>query len=462
MKKKLLPVAALLLWLCACKKDDNNSNPPPANRPVEALSLTITSDTVLDANKDYSINGELFVKSNASLTIPAGVTIFMKKNDNAAGKSSLIITSGAKLFVNGTADKPVVFTSDAATKAPGDWGAVIILGKAPTNIGTGNAEGLTVSDDTKFGGTLSDDNSGSLKYLRLEYCGGINANAEEEWGIDKVSGLCLASVGSGTTVDHVMVAHSGDDGFQFVGGTVNVTHLIAYNNLDDDFDFDYGYTGKMQYLISYRTGLASSHALRANAVESYNDAVPTTNAPLTRPVISNMTIIGPQGMEPTTTNLNQGVYIRKGTRFVMQNSIIAEYPKGALMLCPRTRPPLLQGTGSVFKYNLVHSDSLNRTFSYDNGSDPLGFYGIVSDTLLQQFALNSNNQNELMAASADIQLTAMYGSNGPDLTPAAASPALTGANFDGVDFSTFFTSVAYRGAIGSTNWAAPGNWAVWK
>jgi hypothetical protein len=452
-------MAAILFFAACTKKDDIVIEPP---RTVEALPTTITSDITLDAGKDYILTGQVIVKNNAVLTIPGGVTVFVTKNDDPANKGSLVITNGSKLMVNGTVDKPVVFTSGATTKAPGDWGAIIILGKAPANIGSGNAEGLPVSDDTKYGGSISTDNSGSIKYLRLEYCGGINPDAEEEWGIDKVSGLSLRSVGSGTSIDHVMVTHSRDDGFQFVGGTVNVTHLIAYNNGDDDFDFDYGYTGKMQFLISYRTELTSTNALRANALESYNDALPTTNAPLTRPVISNMTIIGPQGMETITTNLNHAVYLRKGTRIVMENSVIAEYPKGGLMVCPKTRIPLVQNTGTLFRHNLVQSDSLSKAFSYDRGWDPAGFYGILSDPELRDFSLNNVNQNQLITSSSELKLTAMYNSNGPDLTPLVSSPALTGANFSDTDLSTFFTIVPYKGAIGTTNWAAASKWVVWK
>lgn len=465
MKNLYLPAAALLLCV-ACNKQDELVTPetptPTPQRIVEALPAAINSDLTLDASKDYSLNGQLYVKNNATLTIPAGVTVYMAVKDDRNEKSSLIITQGAKLNVNGTADKPVVFTSAAATKAPGDWGAIVILGKAPTNIGSGNANGLPASDDTKFGGSISNDNSGSIQYLRLEYSGGINAASEEEWGNDKVSGFSLASVGSGTTIHHVMVTHSRDDAFQFVGGTVNVTHLVAYNNGDDDFDFDYGYTGKMQFLISYRSEQTSAHALRANALESYNDAVPTTNAPLTRPVISNMTIIGPQGNETTRTTLNQAVYIRKGTRFVLENSIIAEYPQGGLMVCPRTRPPLLQNNGSIFRYNLVHSDSAHKAFSYDRAWDAGGFTGILGDPEMRDYALNSVNQNQQVMAATDLRLTGMYNAQAPDLTPAAGSPALSGAVFTDADFTSFFTVVPYKGAVGSTNWAAAGSWAVWR
>lgn len=456
MKKRTLLPLLLLSIFAACKKeDDTNVNPPPTST-TDTLTGTITSDLSLDASKSYVVNGQVYVKNNATLTIPAGTTVMFSKVDDAANKSSLIISQGSKININGTADKPVVFTSAAATKAAGDWGALVILGKAATNTGTGYAEGLAQSDDTKYGGTANDDNSGVITYLRLEYAGGINDDAENEWKVDKVSGLVLASVGAGTVINHVMVSHSRDDGYQFVGGTVNATHLIAFNNGDDDFDFDLGYTGKLQYLIGYRTKLDSEHALRANGFESYNDEVPTLNAPLTRPVVSNMTIIGPAGMGTDGNHLNQGVYIRKGTRFVIQNSIVAEYPMGALMVCNKTRPVLLNNTGSLFKYNIVHSDSASRTFSWDKD------YAVFGDDQLKAFALNDVNHNTMLESSDEFKLKAMYSDNVPDFTPAEGSAALSGANFDGDDYSSFFEVVPYRGAIGTDNWAASGSWAVWQ
>ena len=453
MKKSILPLLSICLFAACNKNSDTIINPPA--KTTDTLPNTIVSNFVLDASKDYVLNGQVYVKDGATLTIPAGTTVLAVKNDAPADKAVLVITKGSKIFINGTVDQPVVFTSAAITKAPGDWGGIIILGNAPTNTGTGNIEGLPVSADTEYGGNIGDDNSGTVTFLRLEYTGGVNPDAENEWAVDKASGFVLASVGDATTIDNVMVEHSRDDGFQFVGGTVNATHLIVFNNGDDDFDFDLGYTGNLQYLISYRTALTSAHALRANGFESYNDEVPTLNAPLTRPVISNMTVIGPMGMESVKTNLNQGVYIRKGTRFVVQNSIIAEYPQGGLMVCNKTRPVLLNNAGSLFKYNLVHSDSLSRTFSWDKD------YAVFGDSVLRNFALNTENNNSLIENAADLKLKTMYG-DAPDFTPKIGSVALSGANFDGEDFSSFFNKETYRGAIGATNWAAASNWAVWK
>ena len=357
--------------------------------------------------------------------------------------------------IAGTADKPVVFTSAATNKQQGDWGAIVLLGNAPTNVTTGHAEGLPVSDDTQYGGTVANDNSGSINYLRIEYSGGINPPAEDEWIVDKVSGLALLSVGSGTHIDNVMVTHSNDDSFQFVGGTVNATHLIAYNSGDDDFDFDLGYEGNLQFLIGYRTQ-ASSQALRANGVESYNDEVPTTNTPLTRPVISNMTIIGPQGVETTKTNINQGVYMRKGTRLAIRNSIVAEYSQGAFMVCPKTRPVILADDWAEFRYNLVEADVAARTFSWDINTD------VIPDPELATFETNSTNNNVQLNSTDDFKIKSLYGTP-PDFSPASGSIALSGANFTGVDFSVpFFVKTDYRGAIGATNWATSSNWVVWK
>jgi len=457
MRKFTLLLSITILLFGACKKDSNSiNNNTDTSRKTDTLSGSITTSVTLDANKNYYLKGQVYVKNNAVLTIPAGITVYAEKQDAADKKTVLVITEGAKLIVNGTADKPVIFTSAATAKSPGDWGAIILLGSAPTNTGTGNVAGLPVSDDTKYGGSNSADNSGSITYLRLEYAGGINPPAEDEWIVDKASGLLMASVGSGTKVDNIMVKYSNDDAFQFVGGTVNATHLLAYNNGDDDFDFDLGYTGHLQFLISYRTK-ASSPALRANGFESYNDEVPTANAPLTRPVVTNMTIIGPQGMETVKTNLNQAVYMRKGTRLAIRNSIVAEYPQGGFMVCPRTRPVILSNNNAEFRSNLVQSDTTARAFSRDLD------YIVVADPELTVFETNIVNKNTVITVSTDFKLKAMYTGSTPDLTPSEGSPALNGADFTGNDFNnSFFTTVTYRGAIGTSNWARASNWANWK
>jgi len=458
MKKLLLLSFVAIYCLSSCKKDSSSNK--NVSMKMDTLQGAITTSMTLDASKSYFLKGQVYVKNNATLTIPAGVTVYAQVNSDRAAKSVLVITRGSKLYVNGTIDKPVVFTSAATTKAPGDWGAIVILGNAPTNAGILNAAGLPVSNDTQFGGSMVNESSGSITYLRLEYTGGINPPAEDEWAVDKVSGLVFEGVGNGTKVDNVMVKYSNDDSFQFVGGTVNVSHLISYNCGDDDFDYDMGYEGYQQFLIGYRTH-ASSQALRANGFEAYNDSVPTTNTPLTRPVVSNMTIIGPQGVDAAQTNINQGVYMRKGTRLAIRNTLVAEYSKGGFMVCPRTRPVILADNDAEFRSNLVNTDTVARTFCWDKDTQ-----GVFADPDLTVFLTNTVNQDSVIAQSGDMKLAAMYtasGTGAPDLTPMTGSPALHGVDFTGVDFSNaFFSQVTYRGAIGTSNWAAQSAWADWK
>lgn len=459
MKKISLLSLMALTFFAACKKDHITNN-NTSNKKVDTLQGAITASVTLDPAKNYFLKGQVYVKNNATLTIPAGITVFAQVNADRLSKSVLVITRGSQIFINGTADKPVVFTSAASAPQPGDWGALVILGNAPTNVGTGYAAGLHATSDTQYGGNSPADNSGSITYLRLEYTGGINPPQEDEWAVDKVSGLSLNSVGSGTHIDNVMVKYSNDDSFQWVGGTVNATHLISYNAGDDDFDFDLGYEGSLQFLIGYRTR-ASSQALRSNGVESYNDSVPTANTPLTRPVISNMTIIGPEVNDGNESNIWMGVYMRKNTRLAIRNTLDADYTKGAFMVCPRTRPVILADDDAEFRSNLVQSDTLDRAFVWDHG-----LIIAYPDPALTTFLTNSVNKDSVLNAPTDFKFTNMYtesGTGAPDLTLATGSPALSGADFTGPDFSNaFFVQTPYRGAMGATNWAAQSAWADWR
>jgi hypothetical protein len=463
---------ATVALLCAttffsCKKD-SSSDPVPEERQTVVLSGDITANTDLDAKNDYLLKGKVYVKNGAVLTIPQGVTVTVEPNSVADDKAALIVTSGSKLNINGTADQPVVFTSAASSKAPGDWIGIIVLGKASTNGDNGklHISGLPSTTDTEFGGATDNDNSGSIKYLRVEYAGGLNPAMETEWALDKASGLSLNGVGSGTVLEHVMVKHSNDDGFQFVGGTVNGKYLVGYNNGDDNFDFDRGYRGNLQFLVSYRT-VGSSVAIRANGIESLNDQAASDAKPYTRPIISNMTIIGPSENTPEIDQ-SQGIYIRRNTRFVVENSIIAGYSDGGLMLCPKTRPLLTENKGSIFKFNLVNSDQAARAFTYDNG--PTGLV-IVADPEVQAWAIQSTagsmqvpslNRNVVINQLADLKIKTVYASAGPDLSLADGSAALSGANFDDADLSAF-EKVTYRGAVSSANnWTAANAWLSWN
>lgn len=467
-KSVLISSLVLVIGFTSCKKDTATSiDENPLTPENLILSGEIKSSLSLKENSTYTLKGRVYVLNNSVLTIPAGTRILVESAATASEKGALIISRGSKINISGTQERPVVFTSAAAAKAPGDWIGIIVMGKASTN-GTGgmlNLAGHTANNDTQFGGSDDTDNSGSIKYLRIEYAGGLNPEKEEEWALDMTSGLSLNGVGSGTFIENVMVKHSRDDAFQFVGGTVNAKYLIAYNNGDDNFDFDRGYRGKLQFIISYNP-IGSTVAIRANGMESLNDKDASEMMPYTRPVISNMTIIGPQGTDTDMTRQSQGIYIRKNTRFNVQNSIIAGYSNGGLMLCPKTKPLLVNNQGSEFKYNLVNADIQARSFTYDDGPsgiviipDPeVSGYAIqMQDNEIQKQSLNRNK----IVGTTELQLKGLYVSS-PDLAPVAGSPVLSSANLSGADFSTFFTAATHVGAVGTDNWTASGVWVNWQ
>jgi len=464
--------------LFSCKKDQAEFIPGPGKQAL-ILSGEITSNTTLSPDNEYVLKGRVFVKGNVTLTIQPGTTVWVDPAEKMEDKGALIIGRGAKIDVKGTNENPVVFTSAAENKAPGDWVGLIVLGKAATNGlgGVMHIAGMEETPDTEFGGTVDDDNSGSLKYLRLEYTGALNPENEEEWAIDYASGLMLGGVGSGTTLENVMVKHSRDDGFQFVGGTVKGKYLIAYDNGDDNFDFDRGYTGQLQFVISYRPS-ASKAGIRANGVESLNDKDATAILPYTHPVISNMTIIGPGENQPESDQ-SQGVYIRKNTRFSIQNSIIAGYSYGGLMLCPKTRPYVVDNAadiiGSEFRYNLVHADNAPWAFNYDSG--PTGVV-INPDADVAKWAVQTGstfdkaklNNNDHITDFSKFMFVSVYGSEAPDFTPAAGSPAFKATNFtsrvfNGTERVQSFKDmerVNFRGAVDIDRpWAKASAWANW-
>lgn len=315
MKKILLFVSILLMRFSF-----------ELNAQTITVSGDITSNTTWMANTTYLLSGFVYVTNNAELTIQPGTII---KGDKAS-KGSLIITRGSKLFADGTASQPIVFTSNepAGTRTYGDWGGLIICGKAPINDPAGEKviEGGVDPVKGLYGGTDVNDNSGILRYVRIEFPGiAFMPNNE-------INGLTLGGVGSGTTIDYIQVSYSGDDSYECFGGTVNMKHLIAYRGLDDDFDTDYGFSGRCQFLAALRDSNVADIS-GSNGFESDNDATGSLNTPITHPVYSNVTIVGPMINAGTQINSNykRGAHLRRSTKTSIYNSAIAGYPTGLLI-----------------------------------------------------------------------------------------------------------------------------------
>jgi len=246
----------------------------------------------------YTMVGWIYVDEGATLTIEPG-TIFKcsdydHTNTKVATGTSLIIKRGAKIMAEGTREQPIVFTSNApkGQRQATDWGGVIICGKAKNNQGEMMIEGGV---DAPHGGTDDDDNSGIMKFCRLEF-GGYPYALDNE-----INGLTLGSVGRGTTLEYIQVSYAGDDSFEWFGGSVNGKYLVAYHGWDDEFDTDNGFSGKLQFLLSVRDPKISDQS-NSNGFESDNNATGTTQEPYTTAIFSNVTIIGPMGQDPNFNN----------------------------------------------------------------------------------------------------------------------------------------------------------------
>ena len=311
MKNLLLSALAIaVLTFTSCSREeesDNNNNAVTINPADFKGELLAGQSATLDPTQVYNLTGSFIVRGGATLTIPAGTRI-----EATGGTSSYIaIAQDGLLYVNGTSTNPVVMTSGNAVKATGDWGGLVICGRANTNKGgsTGQTATSEVGDLT-YGGTENDDSSGVIRYLRVEYTGAAY-NSDKEF-----NGVSLFGVGSGTVFEYVQAYKSGDDGIEFFGGAVNPRYLIALHSEDDAVDFADGFSGTIDYVFIKDVAKAG--------VEGSNNgdngaATPTTNATL-----KNFTIL-----KGSLAGSEHGMYLKEGAgMWDCQNIYIDGFTKG--------------------------------------------------------------------------------------------------------------------------------------
>lgn len=239
---------------------------------TENLAGEITGSVELDATIEYQLTGAFVVKSGGELTIPAGTVI------KATGGTAayIAVERGAKIFIEGEANSPVVMTSGASSPAAGDWGGLVIAGDAPTNKGTNV---LSEVGDVLYGGNNTNDSSGSIRYLRIEYTGATFSNDKE------FNGVSLFGVGAGTTFEYVQSLNGGDDGIEFFGGSVTGNNLVSVGSGDDSIDFADGWTGN-----------GSNWYIKDGAkagIEGSNNGDNGNATPVTTTTLSNITVVGP-------------------------------------------------------------------------------------------------------------------------------------------------------------------------
>ncbi|MEW4923403.1 hypothetical protein [Algibacter sp. 2305UL17-15] len=310
--KKLLLVVTLVS-IVACSSDDDNRtiDPGKGGGPITGSELKgdVSSDATLLASVEYTLTGSFTVKDGATLTIEPGTVIKAK-----SGRTDvfLAVERGAKLIAKGTAANPIKFTSDASSPKAGDWGGIVIAGKARSNKGTdvqSEVAGLL------YGGTDDTDNSGELSYIIAEYTG-AKINGEQEF-----NGISFFGVGSSTVVNNIVVSDGNDDGVEFFGGSVNVTNVYCANIADDMFDWTGGYTGTITNAFGVRNDGFDAATDDPRGIEGDSNSSDATALPISTPTLKNVTILN---LNPDIA-LKAGAEIRRGTQAIISNILFAAY-----------------------------------------------------------------------------------------------------------------------------------------
>ncbi len=312
MKTKILSVlvvAAMLLISCGedgtsdivinINGDGGNGN----NSNAIEISGNYSSDLTLEASEEYILTGPTIFESGTTLTIPAGTTI---KAAATGADVYLAISQGATIIAEGTSTQPIVFTSADATPNPGDWGGLIILGEAPINSVSGSSTSTSEIANLPYGGTNANDNSGILRYVRVEYSGGKADGQSEN------NGFSFYGVGNGTVVEYIQMFEGNDDGVEFFGGTVNVNHVSVVNAQDDSIDWTEGYTGTITDAY-VKHGASHDKGIEA---DGYNVDIGNNSDPIyySKPTVTNLTIVG-----LGSGTGNEAIRLRAGTQGIFTN-----------------------------------------------------------------------------------------------------------------------------------------------
>ncbi|UKI17543.1 MAG: hypothetical protein L6V80_04780 [Bacteroidales bacterium] len=388
-------VIASMAFATACNNNTDN-NPDDTTLKGEiptgtTLTGNITANATLTSGSSYKLSGGLHVKAGSTLTIEPGVTVVAVDDD---APDYILIEQGAKIDAQGTASNPIVMTSEL--KKSGAWGGIHICGRAHTNAGEGV---LSEIGNAPYGGSDDSDNSGTLRYIRLEYTG-FALDEEHE-----ANGISFYGVGKGTTVEYVQAYKGSDDGFEFFGGSVNVKHMVVTDCTDDSFDWTEGWNGRGQFLVAYQSGEEECDCL----MECDNNGNNFDATPVAHPILSNLTLVG-----DNSANNTRGIRLRAGTQAEIYTSIITGKAKCITLETEQTEQALLSGTSKL--QHIAMSSDLNS----ENG-----IY------TAEMFAAATGNSTDYVNALANDYVGTLSGGVTPD--------------------DPFFTRVDYKGAVSASD-----------
>lgn len=432
----------------------------PAKEIVEVVEGDVPANTVWTADKIYRLNGFVRVQDGIVLTIEPGTVVIGSR----ASKGTLIVQRGGKLIADGTAEKPIVFTSERepGSREPGDWGGIVLCGRAPNNQGTdveleGGYGGI-------HGGNIPDDNSGILRYVRIEFAGTpIQPNQE-------VNSLTMGSVGSGTIIENVQCSFGLDDSFEWFGGTVNARHIIAYRGLDDDFDVDFGHSGKVQFALSVRGGTLADQS-GSNGFEVDNDGAGSSLTPFTQSVFANVTLIGPKKSKETAIQVQfqHAAQLRRNSMISIYNSFMTGYPNGLFIddSKPGSSQHALDGDLQIRNLILAGVDGWGTNNWGGSSTNTFGPLKQVDASVAPGFEINAwyntaEFKNQILAKWQDTGIDpTVYDLGSPKVTPSVGSLLLTAADWTNTPKAdSFFEKVPYTGAFGTEDWTE--GWCEWN
>jgi hypothetical protein len=359
MKRNLLLLFSFALAFMGCERDDtadivindnstttiNNNSGGSGDDGVITLSGVYQQDLTLSADEEYLITGPVLMSEGTTLTVPAGTTV---RVEPVGVNAYIAILPGADIQAAGTANNPIVFTSNANTPSSGDWGGIVICGRAPINS---TADGSTDTATTEvgglsYGGNTPDDNSGRLEYVRLEYVGGaIDGNAE-------LNGLSLYAVGNQTIIDYVQIYKGSDDGFEFFGGTVNANHLVVTDAEDDSIDWTEGWTGSItDVYVLQNVGVPHDSGFE---MDGFNTDFSNEGGYFSAPTVTNVTVIGDE-------DSGRAFRLRAGSRGVFSNITVSGFGRGFVIEDDEpgqaTSQGVLDGATSVTDISFTNVDT---------------------------------------------------------------------------------------------------------
>jgi hypothetical protein len=451
---KLLSFLFVVTAIFACTKEDPKPDPDPDPDPKEELVELVGDLTTrtLTADKQYLLKGQVFVREGQVLTVEPGTVIFADK----ATRATLVIDRGGRMIAEGTVDKPIVMTSaqPVGVRDRGDWGGLVILGRANVNQPNPAIEGIT--PEVNFGTTGSsqfdEESSGIFKYIRVEF-GGIELTPNNE-----TNSITMGGVGRGTTMEYAMVSFGGDDGFEWFGGSINGKYLISLASWDDDYDCDFGWSGNVQYGVVVRyPGFADQS--QSNAFECDNGPNDNDVEPYTTGTFSNITVFGPikEGDRVGNNNYYSAMDLRRRTAISITNSVFTGFPNGLRMNQPSVVGQYESGRGVLFNNVLL---APRTAFAAGSGVEVSSVQALWEANNEVQGGAASISQYQALGLNPDL----FYGTNLPDAYPSnpnfavSSGSLLTGASFDNPKFNEpnragfFDTNVSFRGGFGSTDW----------